>query len=341
MKIVGDFDEPKKWDEYVINHGDATFYHQSGWRRVIEKTFAHKAYYLAALDMEEVRGVLPLFLIRSRLFGKYLVSLPFADYGGICADSVEIGQGLLDKAIEIGGREGVDYLELRDVRETAYTGVVAKTGKVTFILDLSAGSEELWRGLRKQVRNRVRKGQKAGLSMEEGEEHLKSFYHVFSLGMRDHGTPVLPMSFFRSVLHEFPRHANVYVVYHEEKPIAAKLSVFFKDCLYLIWSSFVKGYSPLVPNYVLTWEVLRRACEAQCQWCNMGRSSPDSGPYEFKRQWGPEVRRLYWHYHLNGVDSIPDLSPGNRKYQVAIGLWKRLPLRVANTLGPFIARNVA
>lgn len=342
MNIVEYSGNAKEWDDYVQNRDDATPFHQIGWKRIIEKTFGHQSHYLMIKDKGTIKGILPLFLIRSRLLGTFLISLPFVDCGGVIADSQQIASLLIDKAIEIAENTSSNFMELRNLKEIEKAILITKQHKVTFILVLNSNAESLWKNSFSQnVRNKIRKAEK-NLLISSGNDHkyIYNFYEIFCRNMRDLGTPVYPLKYFINTREEFPHHIRVFTATYKDKIIGAKLVFFYKDTMFFSFHSSYRTYFNYAPNNLLYWASIKYACEKGYTYCNMGRSTINSGPYDFKKQWGPEIRQLYWQYYLNKAKQVPNLTPNNPKFSLAIKLWKHLPLRLTKLLGPLIIRNI-
>jgi FemAB-related protein (PEP-CTERM system-associated) len=212
--------------------------------------------------------------------------------------------------------------------------------KVSFVLELNEDPEVVWKAFGWEVRGRIRKSQKSKLTTEIGGlENLDDFYEVFSRNMRDLGTPVWGKDLFRNVLTEFPRDAEIILVRMGDEVIGGGLILSFKDTQYVPSASSCKWSLKYCPNNALYWSVIRRACENGCAYFDFGRSSRDSGTFRFKKKWGATVKQLVWQYHLNKEKEVPRISPDNPRYRAAIALWKRMPLRLANFLGPKLIRN--
>jgi len=328
------------WDAYVARHPRATAYHASAWRRVIEETFGHTTVYLLALDDGRPVGVLPLALMKSLLFGRFLVSLPFVTYGGVLADSEVVERALVDEAIAMARRERAGHLELRHVDDRAL-GLRTRTHKVSMRLDLPRDADLLWRGFRAKLRSQIRKPQNEGvIARIGGIDLLDPFYQVFATNMRDLGTPVYPRRFFQAVLDAFPDRARIGVATLGDRPVAAGLVLGSRQDLEIPWASSLRPYNFLGGNMLLYWTVLRYACESGYARFDFGRSTPHGGTYRFKEQWGAQPVPLHWQYWLARGDATPDLSPANPRYRAAIRIWRSLPLAVANRLGPMIVSHV-
>jgi serine/alanine adding enzyme len=336
-------DNPSSWDDYVYNNNTTTIYHNAGWKKIIERTFSHTSHFFMAQEDGAIRGILPLILIDSRIFGRQLISLPFIDSGGLIADRQDIASLLCDKAMELAQSNKVDFCELRNPVEIKHHNLITAFYKVNFILTLDHDPNFLWKNVfHENIRNKVRKAIKNNLLIKTGNNDyfINHFYTVFSVNMRYLGTPVYPLNFFKNMAREFPQNMLIFLVYYANKVIGGKVVFFFRDTVYFINHSSLRGYANLAPNNFLYWAVIEYACNNGYKFCNMGRSTKDSGPYNFKKQWGGEPRQLYWQYYLNKGNQVPNLSPSNLKFSRAISIWKRLPLRLTQIIGPLISRHI-
>lgn len=341
MKIVRVLDGKEAWNRYVNASPRATAYHQYSWQEVIERSFGHQGYYLAVLDENGVwQGILPLIHIKSRLFGNFLISLPFVNYGGLLTESPAATDYLLREAEDLRHEINAEFVELRHHGE-AIEGLATRQHKVTMILPLEADSDSQWGGFNPKLRNQIRKAEKSGLTAVVGHlEMLDGFYEVFARNMRDLGTPVYSKAFFRNLLTAFPDTARIISVLHQGKTVAAGLVCWFRDTIEMPWASSSKDFKALCPNNLLYWEAIRFAIEGGFTRFDFGRSTPFEGTYNFKKQWGAEPVPLFWQYLLEPGEVLPELSPKNPKYELAIKLWKKLPLFLTNQIGPHIVRNI-
>jgi len=332
-----------EWNEYVHSHNNANIYHQIGWKTIIEDTFGHTGYYLVAKNHGTIRGLLPLFFIKSRLFGRFLISLPFLDRAGVIADTPQIAALLCEAAIAMAQQTRVDFLELRNQEEISHVDFLAATHKVNFVLPSEAAADILWKKvLQKNVKNKVRKAWKNEISTDIGSstQYINDFYKVYCIHMRYLGTPVYPRNFFLNMLNEFPNNLKVFLAKYEDRIIGGKIVLGFKDTIYFIAQYSLRKYNEFHPNNLLYWSAIEYASKNGYKFCDMGRSNKDSGPYNFKKQWGAEPRQLYWQYYLNTSNQVPQVGPANPKFSWAISLWKRLPLRLTQIVGPLISRHI-
>ncbi len=329
-----------EWDRYVGDHPESVVYHRWGWKEVVEESFGHRTYYLSARQEGRIVGILPLVLMKSRLFGRFLVSMPFFNYGGLVSDRPEAEARLLAEAETIVKKEKVDFVELRHFRKRPQLSAT-KEHKVTMILNLEKDPEGQWKALGTKLRNHIRKAQKSNLSFSiGGAELLADFYQVFSVNMRDLGTPVYSKRLFERILARFDDSTKILSVRYQDRPVAAGLVLGFRDTLEIPWSSSIREYNFLCPNTLLYWEALRWAISSGFERFDFGRSTPGEGTYKFKEQWGAKPVPLYWQYLLPVGAPLPDLSPKNAKYRLAIGLWRRCPIRLTQWLGPRIVKHI-
>jgi FemAB-related protein (PEP-CTERM system-associated) len=329
--------DAQEWDRFVTEHSGASGYHAWAWRGVFARAFGHESIYLMARDGARLAGVLPLVFIDSVLFGRSLTSLPFLNYGGIAADSPEAAAALIDHAASVVRERRCRHVELRHIARQ-FPDLPCKQHKVTMMLPLEMG---MWDKLDRKVRNQVRKAQKSDLVSEHGGvELLADFYRVFVRNMRDLGTPVLGSVFFREVLQAFPDRARIHVVRLQGAAVAAGMTYRTAGTVEVPWASSIRTYNHLCPNHLLYWSVIEEAVRTGATRLDFGRSTPNEGTFKFKEQWGAEPVPLSWEYYLADGGSIPDATPANPKFRLAIAAWKKLPLPVTTLLGPRIVRGI-
>ncbi len=286
----------------------------------------------------ETVAIAPLVLLSSPIFGSFLISLPFVNYGGIVANSVEAHRLLEEYVEKYAVATRVTHVELRQ-QEKLTTSWSESERKVSMRLPLPNSFYELWKAFPSKLRSQVRRAQKEGMTVEFGAtERVDDFYRVFSRCMRDLGTPVYTKAWFRKILEVFPKESRICVVYHEETPVAAGFLYGFRTSLEIPWAASDRRFNRLSPNMLLYSSVLEFACQQGFQTFDFGRSTPDSGTYRFKEQWGAQPHQLYWYYWLRDGGAIPQLNPQNPKYRLAIRTWQCLPVWVANALGPHIVK---
>jgi FemAB-related protein (PEP-CTERM system-associated) len=296
---------------------------------------------LEAVRDGQTQGLLFLALVRSVWFGRYLVSLPYLNYGGVIAENDEVMRCLMDQAVVLAKQLKVRHLELRHEQALVHPAFpFTRRDKVNMRLRLPASAGELWDQLPAKVRNQVRKGQKNGLTMAWGGlPLLGQFYDVFSRNMRDLGSPVYPRYFFQCILEEFPERAELCVILSGNQPVAGALLLHGCGITEVPSASSLREFNATCANMLMYWCLLERAVGRNQTIFDFGRSTRDSNTYRFKKQWNAEPFSTEWQYFSNG-DAIAQLTPQNPRYQRLIRLWQRLPVRLTRWLGPSIARGI-
>jgi FemAB-related protein (PEP-CTERM system-associated) len=331
--------EDLAWDAYVAQCPTAGLYHRRGWARVIEESYGHAPVYLWARDESGVWGVLPLVLFRGALGGRSLVSLPFLDEGGLCADNEAARTALWAAAGEVARRERAGVIELRQGPPSGLS-LASLGSKVSVMLPLGSDPEVMWKRLDAKVRNQVRKATSSGLAPAwYGIEALDDFYAVFAQNMRDLGSPVHGRRFFAALLEEFAGDARLLLVRDGAQVVAGGVVILFRDTVLVPWASSLREWRSRCPSNLLYWEVIRSGCEKGLQWLDFGRSTPGGGTYRFKMQWGGQERRLHWEVEPGHRASVVDSD--NPRYQLAIRAWQKLPVPVTRVLGPVIRKRLS
>ena len=328
------------WNAYVERNPAASIYHRAEWRELIQRTFGHAGYYFMARNREQhIVGILPLIHMKSRLFGNFLVSMPYFNYGGAIADHPSIEQLLMNAASGQAASLRASHIEYRD--DIPRKDMPARTEKVNMLLALPDNTDTLMESFSSKLRSQIRRARREEPVVHRGgQEYLDDFYAVFSRNMRDLGTPVYGRNLFRNILDRFPENSHIVVARLADRPVAAAFLLGHRDTLEIPWASTLREVNHLSINTFLYWEILKTAIEGGYRYFDFGRSSRDSGTYRFKQQWGAVPKQLYWHYWLSSGGKPPSINPGNPKYALMINLWKRLPVPLSKLLGPPIVRNI-
>lgn len=335
------------WNAYVHEHPRATCYHDVRWKRLIEDTFGHDTHYLSARDAAgELRGVLPLVHLSSRLFGSFMVSMPFFNYGGPLSDHVGVDAALMEAATYKARQKGCEHVEIREtfprnenlMSEDAECWP-AKTTKVSMVLPLPDSEAQLDAEFSAKLRSQTRRASKAGAeAFTGGLDLLDDFYRVFARNMRDLGTPVYPKCFFENILTAFTDEAFLTVVYLNSRPVAAGFLISHGKTLEIPWASSLREANATSVNMMLYRHILGEAIRRGYEYFDFGRSSKEAPTHRFKRQWGAVEHPLHWHYWLAEGDELPGLSPDNAKYRAIIRAWQVTPVWVTNRVGPMLVK---
>lgn len=311
------------------------------WLGVLQRAFGHEVYAVEATAGGRTCGFLPLAHVSSMLFGRFLVSLPYLNTNGVVAPSADVQAQLVSRAVTLADELNVRYLELRHEAPVDHPDLnAALTSKVHMRLALPATAEKLWKGFDPKVRNQVRKGEKQGFAVAwGGAELLDGFYAVLSENMRDLGTPVYGKGLFREILATFPGDAEICLVRDGGKPIAAALLLHGWGTTEVPTASALKSYNPSCANMMMYWKLLERAVERRQKQFDFGRSTTEGPTFKYKKQWGAEPYPAVWQYAMK-EGTATEMRPDNPRYQRAIRVWQRLPVRLTQVLGPVIVRGI-
>lgn len=381
MIQVVQLEDNAAWDRYVAGHPMANAYHASSWQKIIANTYGYKTYALAAVNgagscaseqpTPNVKGLLPLVHLKTPYFNNRLVSMPFFDHGGILADNRDCEEKLLQAALALGKHHKVQRIELRHLEKIASLeegGVLCarieegdfkaganlqeftpewslRSHKVRLLLPLPDSSELLMKSFKSKLRSQIRRPIKAGLKVAiGGAEMLNDFYTVFSINMRDLGSPVHARSLLQGVVELFNNSTRVALVYKGDAPVAAALLVGFKNVMINPWASSLRQHSRESPNMLLYWSMLAYAADHGYRYFDFGRSTPDQGTYRFKVQWGAQPYPMYWYTIWLKRRRPPKKShaePATSRSKIwAVRLWQKLPLPLSRVMGPPIRKHI-
>ena len=277
---IGRFDgQTSEWDDFVRAQTGFTHFHLYGWRSVVEKVFRHECIYLAARDSANTLvAVLPLVRVRSAVFGHFLVSMPFLNYGGPIG-STEGVRALVNEAVRIATETRVGLLELRSRIELPIELAVSHR-KVTVVRDLVPDADALWSALPGKLRSQVKRPRKEGIEIRFGLDQVQPFHGVFAQHMRDLGTPTQPLALFEAIANTFPRDVEFAVAYHEGVPIACGCGFRWGDEFEITWASALRAYNAMSPNMLLYWELMARVGQDGVRVFNFGRLPRTAGPID-------------------------------------------------------------
>jgi len=332
--------EAALWNAYVDSHPQAQLGHRFEWRNVFEGAYRKRCPYLVATRDGSWVGVLPLVRMRGFLSSRQLVSLPFLDHAGVLADSDEVAGVLTQTAIDLSRSMGARGVELRRLAPEGVGG----DSRAAMILDLPDSDEELWKSFKPKVRNQVRNAEKKhGLVTRIGtKEDRTEFYRVFCRNMRDLGSPVHARSFLEGVLDEFGDAARLWVTASSEgRIVGGAIAIQAQDMITVPWASSLREFFSQCPNHSLYWEILKDAASSEAKRFDFGRSWIGAGTYRFKKQWGAKPHALSWaSFDTSGR---PEAAQAYRPtdHETIVKIWSRLPLPVANVLGPIIRQQLS
>jgi len=327
------------WDAYVLAAPGATFFHRAGWQRVLHDVFRHDTHYLRAMRGGRLVGVLPLAHVKSLLFGSALTSLPFAVYGGVVADDDEAAAALEQEAQRLAQRLRVQHLELRNL-QPRHPDWPRQDLYVTFRRAILPEEEANMLAIPRKQRAMVRKGIKNGLQSTR-DDGIERFFKLYADNVHRHGTPALPRRYFQALRREFGADCEVLTVSAPDgQPLSSVMSFYFRDEVLPYYAGDAEAARDLAANDFKYWELMRQACARGLKTFDYGRSKQGTGSFAFKKNWGFEPQPLHYEYCLYKRDAVPQNNPSNGKYKLLIETWRRMPIGMANWLGPHIVRSL-
>jgi FemAB-related protein (PEP-CTERM system-associated) len=341
MRVVAvDATHRDRWDEYVVGHPEAGPYHRWAWLEAVSRAYGFEPAPLLATRNGKVLGVLPLVRFGRPGCRGWLVSLPYCDFAGPLADDRATGDSLREGALKAAKELGAVGVEIR-VQAPPEESV---TPKVLMRMALPEGQERLFGGFPAKLRSQIRKPQRDGLTASMGgEDLLPSFYKVFARNMRDLGSPTHSLNWFREVVRGYGENVRITVVsLPDGTPCAAGIMLLQGSRAYVPWASSLRKYNRQNANMLLYWAMLSWASDACIGEFDFGRSTPGEGTYRFKRQWGAQAVGLAWE-RLVTVGKIETAfrPKGFGLKPLAECCWSRLPLPVANWVGPLVRRYIS
>lgn len=340
LLLSGDAANAMRWDAFVLACPQATFFHRAAWQGVIKAVFRHDTYFLYAQgDDGQIEGVLPLAHVNSLLFGNALVGLPFAVYGGVAASSLRAATALEEEAQAIARRLKVAHLELRNV-EQRHADWPMQDLYVTFRKEVLPQEDANMLAIPRKQRAMVRKGIKNGLASSIDSD-VEAFFALYADNVHRHGTPAMPKRYFRALREAFGADCEVLTVRGPDgRLLSSVMSFYFRDEVLPYYAGDDESARDLAANDFKYWELMRRACARGLKVFDYGRSKQGTGSFAFKKNWGFLPKPLHYEYRLYRRDAIPQNNPSNAKYKLMIEAWRRMPIGLANWLGPFIVRNL-
>jgi len=327
-----------EWDAFAAAQAGYTHFHRLRWRQLVERVFGHECIYLASRDEHgRLNGVLPLVRVKSLVFGHFLVSMPFLNYGGPIGTEAGI-RALVDAATTMARRDRVKLLELRS-RIPLPISLPVSHRKITVVMDLPDKPEALFKRFDSKLRSQVRRPQKDGVTMRFGADQVEPFFGVFAQHMRELGTPTQPLRLFRAIAELFPDDSVFACAYLNDQPVAAGCGFQFGKEFEMTWASSLRPFNKHAPNMLLYWACMERAIAQGLTTFNFGRCTRGAGTYKFKMQWGGREEELWWYGAASQSDATTP-SPNDGAYSWGPRVWRHLPTAVATALGPRIVRYI-
>ncbi|MBV1918413.1 MAG: FemAB family PEP-CTERM system-associated protein [Sphingomonadaceae bacterium] len=347
MADLSDPNEAQRIDGFVAGHRDGTVFHRPCWHRAIAGGTGNAMHALVAERGGAINAYLPLTEVHSPIFGRLLASSGFGVGGGLLvgddvqADTID---AVFAAAEELALRRSCPTIEVRggvmpqgrigwDVQAESHCG---------FVTALAADDEAQLKAVPRRQRAEVRKGLANPLSVHTGRglEDREAHYRVYAQSVRNLGTPVFPRSLFDAVLDGFGDDADILTIWHEGEPVSSVLSLYHGGAVMPYWGGGTWDARRLRANERMYYELLLHGRSRGCTSADFGRSKTGSGAWSFKKNWGFQPEALTYASWTAPGAPVRDANPISAKHALQVALWKRLPLGVANRLGPVIARGL-
>lgn len=328
---------------FVNAHPDATAFHRLEWLDAVECALGHRTTWLLAERDGEISAVLPLSEVHSPLFGRALVSTGFAVGGGLLEAGPGEGEALFAAAEELAVRRSCPSIELRGGPLPKGEGWHHKQDShAGFVIDLAADDEAQLTAIPRKQRAEVRKGLGREMEVRTGRsaDDRAMHYAVYAESVRNLGTPVFPKKLFDAVMDTFEEDADILTVLNDGLPVASVLSLYHRGAVMPYWGGGVFAARSLRANDVMYYALMCHARGRGCARFDFGRSKVDTGAYHFKRNWGFTPEPLSYAQWTASGQEPRDVNPLSPKYRARIALWQKLPLGIANRIGPFIAAGL-
>jgi serine/alanine adding enzyme len=326
--------------DFVLKSPQGRICHLPSWTRMVCRVGGYGPCYLVARDGPAVVGVMPMAQVRSWLFGNRMISMAFSNYGGAISTTLAATEALYHKAVELAEEAGCRSIEFRGLAALPFD-LPQREGKLCMYLPLDADPERVWKRFDPKVRNQVRKAEKSGLiAADGGAELLDDFYRIYTVRMRELGTPCYSRRIMQAILKTYPDNSRIFIVRQDRPAIGAGLITWFNGLVEIPWAATLVKYNPLCPNNLLYWSAIRHACLVGATHFDFGRCTADGPTYRFKKRWGADPVPLYYQFWVRPGQSLFKSDPDDPRYRRKVELWKRLPLWITLLLGPRISRGL-
>lgn len=322
------------WNDFVQNDPNGTFFHLAGWKKVMQEAFGFKTFYLLEKNGGSVTGILPLALVKRPLFGPALISSPLCVHGGGLGNCAALEEAAAKKALSLG----VKYLELRGPAQGTQNMASSSTF-FNFQRTLSNSHDENLKAIPRKQRAEVRKGIAANLETKT-DQNVDLFYKIYATSVRNLGTPVFPKKYLKALIDTFGDAVEIMTVSSQGQPLTSVFSFKYKDRMIPYYGGGLPAARDHSAYPYMYWKLMERSVDNGFRVFDFGRSMRDSGAFAFKSNFGFEPEPLPYHYHLVKAESVPDINPDNPRNKFLISTWKKLPLPVANVVGPILYKAI-
>jgi FemAB-related protein (PEP-CTERM system-associated) len=320
----------------------AFLYHTNLWQQFISKSFSFnqkQQCFIIAKDQEtnEIKTILPITKIKSKIFGNRILSTGFQEYGGVIGDQSYFPKML--KFLKNKYQKNFQFLEIKGSINQNNTPsekiLIKKVNYQRFILQLK-DEKTVWDNIQKSKRKAIKKSKKECTCRELTINDLNQFYNLYLQNMRSFGTPPYNKQYFYNFFKmiQSQGHGKIYGSFKDNKLISALLGFNYNNTVHITTAISNPKYKAFRPSDLMHWYFINWSIKNNYTSFDFGRVRTDSGQFEYKRKWGAQLSELPSFYFLLKDEQIPKLlDPSNKKYQLIIKIWQHLPLNVTKLVG--------
>jgi hypothetical protein len=340
LQRINPLDYPD-WDALLLGSGDHSFFHTSGWARVLAESYRYKPIYFAAFENDWLSLLMPFMEISSRLTGKRGVSLPFTDHCDPFALDKRSLPEATQAALGFGKQSGWRYIEWKSTADFI-DGAMPSKSYLTHDLNLEPPETELFSSLRENNRRNIRKSGKVGVTVrfDSSQGSLLDFYRLHVLTRKRHGLPPQPLSFFKNILNHVlvKGLGNIVTALHSGKVIAAAVFFHFGGTAIFKYGASDAAHLGLRPNNLVMWEAIKWYKRRGTKSLSLGRTETDNlGLLHFKRSWGARESVLkYYRYAFKKSAFCRALMRGDHPRKI----FSLAPAGVLRIIGRVFYRHI-
>jgi hypothetical protein len=338
-----------RWTRFLWSHPRSSVFHTGPWLTALRRTYGYQPIaFTTSPPEEELRNAAVFCLIDSWLTGRRFVSLPFSDHCGLLVDAELDLDSIRSALTEERQKRRLGYIEFRSI-ELPATLSPGPHPDVTYCLhrlDLTPGLDTLFRNLHKNsIQRKIRRSEREGLTYREGRSKflLEAFDRLWVLTRRRHLTPPPPANWFRNLIECFGEALKIRVAFKDERPVAAILTLQYKDALVYKYGCSDAHFHSLGGMHLLLWKSIQEAKQAGLRLFDLGRSDwKNIGLLTFKDRWGASRSDLTYSRigESTSVRTARLLQRTKWKERIVKSVSCHFPDRMFRSLGTLIYRHI-
>jgi FemAB-related protein (PEP-CTERM system-associated) len=347
------------YQSFIHEHPKTTPYHNMAWSNAVSEAYGFTPLFFGLFSNSELVAVLPAVIVKALSGKKKLCSLPYCDLGGILALSKDAMISMKQHVLDYANSNGM-VLEYRDCETNQNyftqdssleenseeeTRVLEPGEKVRMLYQLHNSVEEQLASFKPKLRSQIKKSIKNGVTAEivslPDSQKIDEFYQVFAANMRELGSPVHSIEWFKSIFSHYQENAFLVLVKYEDACVGGGIVIHTHNKAVIPWASTLRSHNKYAPNMLLYWEVLSEVINRGIHNFDFGRSGFNEGTYRFKKQWGALPIPLTWEVSDQGKLSKELTSEKSPARDTLENVWQKLPLKLTILLGSKIRKYIS